>query len=157
MNWNFQVLKFAHSAFLFSIYPLDDYLTLRHYWLAGIFFYRKESKIIFLEKIMEAVASVGGKSAVKVGINQAQVSGRIKGVSTFDVKGKRMHEAVVMIAAADAYSMPGAVAVQSSYRLGNPGDEVTVLVSVTGIPNSWTDKTTGQVKESANVRLVVVE
>lgn len=106
---------------------------------------------------MEAVANVGVKQGVKVGVNQAQVSGRIKSASTFEVKGKRLHEAVVMIAAADAFSMPGAVAVQSTYRLGNPGDDVSLLVSVTGIPNSWTDKQTGLVKESANVRLVVVE
>lgn len=106
---------------------------------------------------MEAVASVVSKPVPKISWNQAQIQGRIKNVSTFEIKGKRVHEAVVMIAAADAFSMPGAVSVQSSYRLGSPGDDVTVLVSVTGIPNSWNDKSTGEVKESANNRLVVVE
>ena len=106
---------------------------------------------------MDAVAEVGVKGGPKVGMNQCFVQGKIKSADSFDIKGKRVHEAVVAIAAADLYSMPGAVAVQSSYRLGQKGDEVSVLVSVTGIPNNWTDKQTGQLKESANVRLVVVD
>ena len=106
---------------------------------------------------MEAVAGVGVAKGPKLSANQAQVVGRIKSVSTFEIKGRRMHEAVVMIAAEDEFSMPGAVAVQSTYKLGVKGDDVSVHVRVTGIPNSWNDRNTGEVKESANVRLVVVE
>jgi hypothetical protein len=107
---------------------------------------------------MEAVAQVGTSKGPKVGVNQAVIVGVIKEKpGTFEYKGKRVHEAVIAIAAADLYSMPGAVSVQSSYSLGQRGDEVSILVTVTGIPNSWTDKQTGEVKQSANVRLVVVE
>lgn len=106
---------------------------------------------------MEAVASVASKAGPKLGLNQAMISGRIETTSTFDVKGKRLHEAVIVTPAPDVYSMPGKVAVQSTYKLGAAGDDVTVHVAVTGIPNSWTDRTTGEVKHSANVRLIVVE
>lgn len=106
---------------------------------------------------MEAVASAGVKPGPKMGVNQAMISGRITGGSTFEVKGRRLHEAVITTPAPDAYSMPGVVAVQSTYKLGQAGDDVQVLVSVTGIPNSWSDRNTGEVKNSANVRLVAVE
>lgn len=107
---------------------------------------------------MEAVANVvGAKQVDKLKVNQAMVNGRIKSASSFDLKGKRVHEAVIATPAADAYSMPGIIAVQSSYKLGAVGDDVTVHVSITGIPNSWTDKSSGEVKQSANVRLAVVE
>lgn len=106
---------------------------------------------------MEAVAGVGVKAGPKLGLNQSMVSGRIEHTSTFEVKGKRLHETLLVIPAADVYSMPGMVSVQSTYKLGTAGDDVSVHVSVTGIPNSWTDRTTGEAKRSANVRLVVVE
>lgn len=106
---------------------------------------------------MEAVASAGVKAGPKLGANQSIISGRITNLSTFEIKGKRMHEAVITTPAPDAYSMPGVVAVQSSYKLGNVGEDVQVHVSVTGIPNSWTDRNTGEVKNSANVRLAAVE
>jgi hypothetical protein len=106
---------------------------------------------------MEAVASVGSKPAVKVGANQSFVVGRVEHTATFEVKGKRMHEAVLVQPAVDLYSMPGKVAVQSTYKLGAIGDDVQVLVSVTGVPNSWSDRNTGEVRHSANVRLVAVE
>jgi hypothetical protein len=105
---------------------------------------------------MEAVANVA-KAGPKLGLNQAMISGRVTHLSTFEIKGKRMHEAVITTPAADAYSMPGVVAVQSTYKLGGVGDDVHVPVSVTGIPNSWTDRNSGEVKNSANVRLVAVE
>jgi len=106
---------------------------------------------------MEAVASAGVKAGPKLTANQAMISGRITNLSTFEIKGKRMHEAVITTPAADAYSMPGVVAVQSSFKLGAVGEDVQVHVSVTGIPNSWTDRNTGEVKNSANVRLAAVE
>jgi hypothetical protein len=106
---------------------------------------------------MEAVANVGTKAMPKVGANQSFISGRIRTVATFQIKGKTQHEAVVMLPAPDAFSMPAAVAIQSKFRLGNPGDDWSGLVAVGGIPNSWTVRETGEVKESANVRLSVVE
>lgn len=106
---------------------------------------------------MEAVANVGSKGAEKLKLNQAVIAGRIQSVSSFELRGKRVFEAVVVTPAADAYSMPGVVAIQSAMKLGGQGDEITVLVSVSGIPNSWKDSTTGEVKHSANVRLVAVE
>lgn len=106
---------------------------------------------------MEAVASAGVKAGPKLSANQTMVAGRITHLSTFEIKGKRMHEAVITTPAPDAYSMPGVVAVQSSYKLGNVGEDVQVHASVTGIPNSWTDRNSGEVKNSANVRLVAVE
>jgi len=92
---------------------------------------------------MGAVERVGSEVATGVVFNQAEIKGRIKSVSTFEVKGRRMHEAVVTV--------------QSTYRLGNAGEDWRGTVRVTGIPNSWNDRATGEVKESANVRLVVIE
>lgn len=106
---------------------------------------------------MEAVASAGAKQGPKLGLNQSFMEGRITHLSTFELKGKRLHEAVVTLPAVDAYSMPGVVAVQSTYKLGNVGDDVRLHVAISGIPNSWTDRSTGEVKNSANVRLSVVE
>jgi hypothetical protein len=105
---------------------------------------------------MEAVASVA-KQSEKLKVNQAVIAGRIQSTGHFEMKGKRVFESVVVTPAADAYSMPGVVAVQSSYKLGNPGEDVSVMVTVSGIPNSWKDGNTGEVKNSANVRLSVVE
>lgn len=106
---------------------------------------------------MEAVAQVGGKQAPKLGLNQAMIAGRIEHTSTFEVNGKRLHEALIVTPAVDVYSMPGKVAVQSTYKLGAAGDDVSVHVNVTGIPNRWVDRNTGEAKQSANVRLVAVE
>lgn len=106
---------------------------------------------------MEAVASGGVKAGPKLGVNQSVISGRIDHVSTFEVKGKRLHEALIVTPAVDVYSMPGKVSVQSTYKLGSVGDDVQVHVSVSGIPNSWTDRVTGEVKQSANNRLIAVE
>lgn len=106
---------------------------------------------------MEALASVGTAKNEKLKVNQAMISGRIQSTGHFELKGKRVFEAVVVTPAADAYSMPGVVAVQSSYKLGDKGDDVTCHVMVSGIPNSWKDGNTGEIKHSANVRLSVVE
>jgi hypothetical protein len=128
------------------------------YCVAGIFFYRKLSEIIFLGKIMEAVSGVPAvKPGPKLGANQAMIMGRINHTSTFDAGGKRVHEARVAIAARDTFSMPGAVLVQSSYKLGNVGEDVSVTVEVTGFPDKWTDKNTGEVKQTARIVLRVIE
>lgn len=89
--------------------------------------------------------------------NEAMVIGRINHLGTFEAQGKRVHEARVAIAAPDKYSMPGAVLLQSSYKLGNVGDEVQVHVAVGGFPDSWKDGKTGEVKQTARIVLRVVE
>lgn len=106
---------------------------------------------------METVAIKSEVQAAKMQPNQSMVMGRIDHSGTFEYKGKRVHETRVAIAAPDAYSMPGMVVVQSTYKLGSKGDDCKILVSVTGIPNDWKDRTTGEVKLGANVRLVAVE
>lgn len=107
---------------------------------------------------MEAVAMKPSEAQVpKLQVNQAMIVGRIENATTFDYKGKRVHEAIIRIAAPDTYSMPGTVVVQSTYKLGNKGDDIRVQVSITGIPTSWTDRVTGEVKGGANLRLIAVE
>lgn len=103
---------------------------------------------------MEAVAT---KSGPQVGANQAVVVGRINHTGTFQANGKPVHEARVAIAAPDQYSMPGAVLIQSSYKLGSVGEDVRVLCAVTGFPDKWSDKNTGEVKQTARNVLRVVE
>lgn len=105
---------------------------------------------------MEAVAKtpVSGPS---LKVNQALVKGRINHVSTFETGGKRVHEARVAIAAPDEFSMPGAVIVQSSYKVGSPGEDVQLHVAVGGFPDSWKDSKTGEVKQTARIVLRVVE
>lgn len=107
---------------------------------------------------MEAVAIKPSEAqSPKLQPNQAVIVGRIENPATFEYKGKRVHETIIRIAAADTYSMPGTVVVQSTYKLGSKGDDVRVHVSITGIPTSWTDRATGEVKGGANLRLIAVE
>jgi len=106
---------------------------------------------------MEAVANKAPAAGPQLKANQAFVQGRINHTSTFESGGKRVHEARIAIAAPDAFSMPGAVLVQSSYKLGNAGDDVSVHVNVGGFPDSWKDKNTGEVKQTARIVLRVVE
>jgi hypothetical protein len=106
---------------------------------------------------MEAVAAVAPKQGPQVKANEVVVVGRINNVGSFEASGKRVHEARVAIAAADAFSMPGAVLVQSSTRLGNVGDDVKVHCTVSGFPDKWTDKATGEVKQTARIVLRAIE
>lgn len=80
--------------------------------------------------------------------NQTLVMGRINHSAPFELKGQRMHETRIAIAAVDQYSMPGAVLVQSTYKLGAVGDDVKVLCDVSGFPDSFTDRQ-GEVKQTA--------
>jgi hypothetical protein len=85
------------------------------------------------------------------------IVGRIDYVGGFESNGKRVHEARVKIAAADVYSMPGAVMLQSSYKLGAVGDDVRVMVEITGFPDRFTNKNTGEVTQTARNTLRVSE
>lgn len=100
---------------------------------------------------MDAIAKM---PAVKA--NQAFVKGRIDATGTFEVAGKRLHEARVKIAAADEFSHPGAVMVQTTYKLGSPGDDISILCEVTGFASTWTDKD-GVVKPTARINLRAIE
>jgi hypothetical protein len=100
-------------------------------------------------------AAAVAKPAMKA--NQAWVVGRINHVGGFDSNGKRVHEARIAIPAVDAYSMPGAVMVQSAHRIGSVGDDVKLLVEVTGFPDKFTNKGTGEVTQTARNVLRVVE
>lgn len=88
--------------------------------------------------------------------NQAFVKGRIDAVGTFEVAGKRLHESRVKIAAADEFSHPGAVMVQTTYKLGQAGDDISLLCEVTGFASSWTDKD-GVVKPTSRILLRAIE
>jgi hypothetical protein len=103
--------------------------------------------------------AVTTSAASKPGIkpNQAMIAGRINYVGGFEMNGKRVHEARVAIAAADQYSMPGAVMVQSSYKLGAVGDDVRVMVEITGFPDRFTNKASGEVTQTARNTLRVIE
>lgn len=104
---------------------------------------------------MSAVAEAT-KPAMKA--NQAFVVGRINHVGGFDgSNGKRVHEARIAIPAVDAYSMPGAVMVQSNHKIGSVGDDVRLLVEVTGFPDKFTNKGTGEVTQTARNVLRVVD
>jgi hypothetical protein len=89
--------------------------------------------------------------------NQVLIVGRINYLGGFDSSGKRVHEARIAIPAADQFSHPGAVMVQSSYRLGSIGDDVRVLCEVTGFPDRWTDRTTSEIKQTARIVLRALE
>lgn len=104
---------------------------------------------------MSEQAAAVAKPAMKA--NQSLVVGRINHVGGFDSNGKRVHEARIAIPAPDAYSMPGAVMVQSSHRIGSVGDDVKLLVEVTGFPDRFTNKSTGEVTQTARNVLRVVE
>jgi hypothetical protein len=107
-----------------------------------------------MSAVLDNAAGSGTKPQMKP--NQTMIVGRINYVGGFDSGGKRVHEARVAIAAADEYSMPGAVMIQSSYRIGAVGDVVKVLCDVTGFPDRFKDKA-GEVKETARNTLRAVE
>lgn len=103
---------------------------------------------------MSEVATQATKPQMKP--NQTLVVGRINYTGTFESNGQRVHEARVAIAAPDQFSMPGAVMVQSSYKLGAMGEDVKVLCDVTGFPDRFTDRL-GEVRQTARNTLRVAE
>lgn len=105
---------------------------------------------------METTSGAAAQAGKSLKPNQAVIVGRINHVNTFESGGKRIHEARVAIAAADEFSMPGAVIVQSTYRLGDVGSDVRAQVEVTGYPDKWTDKS-GTINQTARIVLRVVE
>lgn len=107
---------------------------------------------------METNTAVKPASGPSLKFNEALIVGRINNLHSFQAAaGKRVHEARIAIAAPDQYSMPGAVLVQSSYKLGDVGQDVRVHVNVTGFPDKWTAKDTGEVTQTARIILRAVE
>lgn len=102
----------------------------------------------------EATGAAG--QAAKMKANQTFVVGRINYTGGFDSNGQRVHEARIAIAAPDQFSMPGAVMVQSRHRIGNVGEDVSLLCEVTGFPDKFTDRS-GEVKQTARNVLRVVD
>lgn len=97
---------------------------------------------------MEATAKPVMTKGPVAGLNQTVISGRLEDTSSFESKGQRVHESLIKTPAPDEYSHPGTLMVQSKYKLGNKGEQVTVHCECTGFPQSWTDKD-GVVKNSA--------
>ncbi len=105
---------------------------------------------------METLVKESSQKGPLAKLNETVVSGRIDSTGTFEVQGRRLYEARIKIRAADEFSMPGAVMVQSTYKLGNIGEDVSVHCEVTGFPSTWTDKD-GVVKPTARILLRVIE
>jgi hypothetical protein len=92
---------------------------------------------------MEAVKEAA-KVAGSINVMQVIVRGRIEASRTYE--GKRYTH--IMTPAADAYSRPQLVEVRSKARLGEKGDEVTVVCVLGGFsrkPYEAKDKSTGEV------------
>lgn len=94
--------------------------------------------------------------AAKLKANQAIVVGRIDNVRVYEVQGKRTFETRIVQAAADSYSSPTSVAVQSFSKLGSAGDDVQVHVQVQGYKDSYKTRE-GEVVNAARNVLRAVE
>jgi hypothetical protein len=99
----------------------------------------------------DPVASPVGLTLPKLQGNQALIVGRIDAVRQFEASGKRVVETRVIQAAADQFSAPSAVAVQSSMKLGQAGDDVKVHVWCTGYRDSYKTKDGEVVQTARNV------
>lgn len=73
------------------------------------------------------------------------VFGRVSKVS----RNNDAYNTLVMSPAPDEYSMPSQIDVQSTERLGNPGDEVKFVALIKGIPNKFTNSKTGEIVHTA--------
>lgn len=76
-------------------------------------------------------------------VNRALIAGRIKEARK---NGEFVHT-VILIPAADEFSMPGVCEVSSKKRLGATGDDIQVIVDCTGYfgkPFQAIDKETGE-------------
>lgn len=87
----------------------------------------------------------------KLQFNQAVVVGRIQSMRTFEVQGKRTFETVVVQAAADQFSSPTKIAIQSHMKLGNAGDDIKTVVSVVGYGDSYKTREGEQITTARNV------
>ncbi|RJG00956.1 hypothetical protein [Noviherbaspirillum sedimenti] len=89
--------------------------------------------------------------------NKALISGRIDAIRSYSTQGGERYETRVIQPAADQYSSPSAVAITSKKRIGGKGEDINVLVTVAGFKDSWTDKSSGEVQQTARNTLYAVE
>lgn len=89
--------------------------------------------------------TVGAQKPASIKPMQVMVRGRIEQMRSFD--GTRYTR--IMTPAPDAYSRPQVVEVRGKQKLGEKGDEVTVLCSLGGYqrkPYQFKNKDTGEVE-----------
>lgn len=90
-------------------------------------------------------------------VGQVYIAGRIESVRRFE---GRAFTRIVM-PAPDAYSSPSVIEIESSSRLGDPGDEWKGMVMLSGYRNEYKslDKESGELRtvKSACTTLKVVE
>lgn len=82
---------------------------------------------------------------------QARVFGRIAASRSKSSAQGKLFFTLLRLPAADAYSSPATVEIQSSERLGGADEEVSVVVEIGGYPRSYSDKEGGQVRTAENV------
>lgn len=83
--------------------------------------------------------------------NQAVLLGRIQSMRTYEVQGKRTFETVLIQAAADQYSSPTRVAIQSFNKLGNKDDDIQVHVHCVGYGDSYKTREGEVINTARNV------
>lgn len=88
--------------------------------------------------------------------NQAVIIGRVAHMRTYEVQGRRTFETTIIQAAADQFSSPTRVAIQSLNKLGNKDDDVQVHVHVQGYGDSYKTRE-GEVVNTARNVLKAVE
>lgn len=89
--------------------------------------------------------------------NKAMISGRIDSIRSYPTQNGDRFETRIIQPAADQFSSPSAVAVTSKKRIGSKGEDVNVLVSVAGFKDSFPDKGTGEINQTARNVLYAVE
>lgn len=73
-------------------------------------------------------------------LGQARIAGRIQSLRRVSSGGDTTFRTVFKLPALDAYSSPATVEVRSKERLGQVGDELSVLVNIGGYPRSYMTK-----------------
>lgn len=73
-------------------------------------------------------------------LGQARIAGRINGVRSASTASGKMFFSLLKLPAPDAYTSPATVEVRSGERIGSPGDEVSILVSIGGFARSFDRK-----------------
>jgi hypothetical protein len=89
--------------------------------------------------------------------NKAMICGRIDSVRSYPTQNGDRYETRVIQPAADEFSSPSSVGITSKKRIGAKGDDVKVVVDVAGFKDSFTDKKTGEVIQTARNVLYAVE
>lgn len=110
-----------------------------------------------------AQAATGTPSPVpSLPIGQVQVAGRIVHVRGYRTRqGERAASHIIKTPAPDQFTSPGTLEVHAGRKLGDPGDDVSVLCRLTGFGRSYqvTDPETGEKRsiQTADLRLSVID